>query len=87
MRICDGMGWMAAHPVLDGNGGAGVLSSGRQDNRRIGPGGDMMSRAERLDYIAEMVRELEAMAEKADCGTLAGLLGLACREARLRRGR
>jgi hypothetical protein len=42
-------------------------------------------RAERLDYIAEIARELQAMADQAGCPTLAGLLELACREARQRR--
>jgi hypothetical protein len=42
-------------------------------------------RAERLEYIAEILGQLEAMAEQEGCATLAGLLGLAHREARLQR--
>jgi hypothetical protein len=41
--------------------------------------------AERLDYIAEIAKELEVMAVQADCRTLAGLLDLAHQEARRRR--
>ena len=37
--------------------------------------------ADRLDYIADMVRQLKAMAAAADCGTLAALLELAYHEA------
>jgi hypothetical protein len=44
-----------------------------------------MLRAERLEYIAEIARELEAMADEVGCATLAGLLNLAYREAELRR--
>lgn len=42
---------------------------------------------ERLDYIADLTAELSAIAaEVPHCQTLAGLLGLAHHEARLRRG-
>ena len=39
------------------------------------------SPGDRLDYIADMVHELQALAAQADCQTLSGLLDLAYREA------
>jgi len=53
---------------------------------KAGQPGPPMLRAERLDYVAEIVRELKVMAVQVGCPTLAGLLDLAYQEARLRRG-
>jgi len=38
-------------------------------------------RADRLAYMADMIRELQIMASEAQCETLAGILGLAHAEA------
>ena len=38
-------------------------------------------RADRLTYIADMIRELQVMAQETKCQTLAGILGLAQAEA------
>jgi hypothetical protein len=37
--------------------------------------------AERLDYIADMIRELRILSAQANCRTLTGLLDLAYQEA------
>lgn len=44
------------------------------------------TRADHLDYIAAMLRELKAMSERADCPTLTVLLELAYHEAAHGRG-
>lgn len=62
-----------------------VSAGGPGKGASPGPAGALTSRAERLDYIAEIARELEAMAGQVGCPTLSGLLGLAYQEAKLRR--
>ena len=39
------------------------------------------NRADLLDYVADMIGELHALAKQAECATLAGLLELARMEA------
>ena len=38
-------------------------------------------RADRMSYIADMIHELQGLANEAECTTLAGILGLAHAEA------
>ena len=44
-------------------------------------------RRDRLNYLADMVRELQIMAEREGCATLAGLLWLTQSEATLQAGK
>ena len=44
-------------------------------------------RRDRLHYLADMVRELQTMAEREGCTTLAGLLWLTQSEATLQAGK
>ena len=71
------------HIRHSGNGGIGAdtREPGDMPNGEVG----MMTRAERLDYIAEMAWELRGMAVQAGCRTLTDLLEVAAKEARLRR--
>ncbi len=45
------------------------------------------SRRDELIYLSDMIKELEAMADKLGCPTLTGILALARREAQLERDR
>ena len=63
-----------------GNGAA----SGRKHGNRAARAASALavsSPGDRLDYIADMVHELQALAAQADCKTLSGLLDLAYWEA------
>lgn len=59
-------------------------SSGAKEERGSRDG-TLLDGGDYLDYLSDMVLELKSMAEQADTPTLAGLLELAYREARLQR--
>lgn len=44
-------------------------------------------RNDRLDYLADMILEMQQFAQQSGCPTLAGILGLAHAEARQQSGR
>ena len=62
-----------------GEGGARLTRIGTPATRR--PRRPLPTRADHLDYIAEMLRELKAMSERVDRPALTVLLELAYQEA------
>lgn len=48
---------------------------------RAGDGDTASARRDRLIYMADLLRELEDLANRDGCATLSGLLALSCAEA------
>ena len=62
-------------------GGRRPKAEPEQEAPEADPGARLPTRAERLDYIADMLGELKAMSAQAHCPALTALLELAYRKA------
>lgn len=55
--------------------------SGNTKTRNVAAAQCAVSKVERLEYIADLLMELQLIAEETGCETLAGLIGLSHAEA------
>ena len=67
-------------PIPDANARLGSSQEAHDGQPSMRPPLQFL-RADRLSYMADMISELQAMAQETQCQTLAGILGLAHAEA------
>lgn len=62
-------------------------TSSKSQSPTAPPGGSGSDTHEMIEYVADMISELQSMSARLGCGTLAGILALAVAEAKQQSGR